>query len=293
MAEVGSKIGKEGFLSKSGEQKVKLWKQRWFVLVGGSLYYYNKKTNFTPAGVLKLQEYVIEDTVESDKKVFVLKTKSTGKKVLLSAGTEEEKHEWIASFKHHQALPPSPPPDNPHAKGKGTKYAIETSVASSVIGKKLIREVVDEDTWQLLDAFCGYLKAQKGEEEGNRFRKNMVKIGTKMVVLYNNKLLTKELLLDLRKVVVRLCILIVDYYQMPSIFDVKNVVNGILEVKGVVELPLAHKLSDKSMQQFQAIFKVLADEALISELFAKKKHEELQVIATIIKKSIKRGQPAE
>jgi len=292
MADLGPTVTKEGFLSKSAEQKVKLWKQRWFMLVGGTLFYYNKQTNYTPAGLLKLQEYTIEDTVESDKKTFVLKSNTSGKRLLLSATTEEEKNEWVAILKVNQGLPPSPPPDNLHAKGKGTKYAFEASVASSVLGKKFIREVVDEDAWLVLDAFCSYLKEIHGEDEANKFRKNMVQVGTKMVVLYNNKLLSKEVLVDLTKVVSRLCTLIVDYSQMPSIFDVKNVTNNLLEVKMVIEAPLTHKLSVKSMQKFQAIFKVLSDEAMLTELFAKKKHPELQAIATTIKKSISRPRPA-
>jgi hypothetical protein len=37
-------VGKSTDISKDGVAKVKKWKQKWLVICGSSLYYYNKKT---------------------------------------------------------------------------------------------------------------------------------------------------------------------------------------------------------------------------------------------------------
>lgn len=169
--------------------------------------------------MLDLRLYQLDSADVKTEKKHVLVLKGKDKTILFAASTEQEKDEWATQIKAQLGREPSTPPENGHAKGKGAKYAIQTNVASSVLGRKLIKEIVDADTWKILDAVCSYLTKTRGEETASKFKKDIVKIGTKIAILHNNKLLSKEALEKMNKTIRPIAQTVVDYYQMPSIFD--------------------------------------------------------------------------
>jgi len=70
-------VGKAVENGKDGA-KVKKWKQKWVVLCGSTLYYYNKKTNFAPTGSVEYQKLQIVEDPKVDKK-FVFGIANNGK----------------------------------------------------------------------------------------------------------------------------------------------------------------------------------------------------------------------
>ncbi len=100
-------------------------------------------------------------------------------------------------------------------------------MASSVVGRKIIKEAIPEDNWRILDALCSFLKQVKGEEAAKLFKKNCLKLGTKVALLHHHKLLVDEDLVRWRNLILKLGSVVVDFYQMPSILD-PQVVTGVL-----------------------------------------------------------------
>jgi len=284
-----STVLKEGFLLKSKDQKRKSWNQKWVILSRGALYYYRKKTNFSPAGVLELKDYDLEDNPEvrtEKKNVFVLRSKEKAQRVLFAASTEQERDEWIALIKQQVDKEPAPPPENPSARGKGAKYTIQANVASSLIGRKLIKEIVDPDSWKALDAICSFIKQVRGEEVATKFKKDLVKIGTKLAILHHNKLVTDEAILKMNQAVIQLAQTVVDYYQMPSIFDAATLVSYVNALRSATEPHLENKIKPKTMQKFKDLFVIGCSEELHTNLFEKDKWPELGEISAIIRKHI-------
>lgn len=284
-------IYKDGLLLKSTDKKRKSWNQKWIILTKGALFIYRKKTNFAPSGEVELRDFELEDNVDGkiDKKyVFALKRKDRTKRLLFSAATEQEKTEWIEQIKQQLDKAPSQPPENVHAKGKGAKYTIQSNVASSIIGRKLLKEAVDADSWKALDAIYGFLKKSKGEDVANKFKKDLIRIGTKLAILYNNKLVTDDALEKMSLAVRHLAQTVVDYYQMPSIFDAPTLITYFAALRSATEPHFENKIKPKTMQKYKDLFEVACSEELLVNFFEKGKWPELEELSTIIRKHITR-----
>jgi len=285
-------ILKEGELLKSKDQKRKTWNQKWVILTQGAIYYYRKKTNYEPAGVIELKEFELEDNpqVRTEKKnVIVLRSKADKtKRVLFSSGNEQDREEWHQYIKQQLEQEPSAPPENAHAKakGKGTKYAIQANVASSIVGRKIIKEVVDADSWKALDSILSFLKKAKGEEVAAKFKKDLVRIGTKLAIFYNNKLINDADIDKMQHAMRILAQTVVDYYQMPSIFDAATLVNCLNNLRKTTEPHLEGKIKPNTLQKYKDLFELASNEELLTSLFEKGKWPELEELSTIIRKHI-------
>lgn len=110
--------------------------------------------SFAPIGDLELQKLQVveevEDKVEREH-VFALKDTHKGKLYFLSAESEEQRRAWINIILENKNKDPHPPPENANASAKkGVMYSLETNVASSVFGKKLIKDSVPQEAWQVI-----------------------------------------------------------------------------------------------------------------------------------------------
>jgi len=281
-------MGKGRVVSK-GAIKVKSWKQRWFVLRGGSLYYYNKKTSVAPAGVLELPSLeIIPDTEKTDRAfVLGLYDRKKERQYLLSASSGEERGEWVAVLKAGKSKAVLPPPVNPVATGKkGLKYSLESTMASSAIGLKITKEAIPETAWQVLNCACLFLGQVKGEDTARTFKKYFLKIGVKLAVLNYNKIVPDEAILRWKRFFMRLASITVDFYQMPSVFDSAIVLKIVTDFKKDIDENLAPKLSTRSVAKLDYLYSIGLDEALITEFFQKKKWKELETMATLIRSNV-------
>ena len=94
---------KEGWLQKEGGGARTKWQSRWFKLQEKSLYYYNKKDDTTPNGVIHLDEVkdvsVVGDRSGKQHCFSMVTTKAGSKKVYyLSAESDVVMSEWFSAI---------------------------------------------------------------------------------------------------------------------------------------------------------------------------------------------------
>lgn len=284
-------IIKEGILWKGkAKWKTTSWNQRWIILTRGALYYYRKKTNLSYAGVLELSLYDIKehpDVKTGDRQdVFLLQQRKGGsKQVLLSAQSPQEREEWIAIIKQHQQdKDPLLTFKNPHAApNKSASYKMQANVASSALGRKLIKEIVDDDSWKALDALTRFIRAIKGEEVANKFKKDLLSIGSKLALLHKHNMLSENALPEMNKAVRVLAQAVVDYYQMPSIYDADTLITFFDGLRKATEPQFEGKVTPKSLQKLKDIFNLACDHTLLDDFFTQGKWGELSELVGIIR----------
>ena len=88
-------IDKEGYLNKRGEIN-KAFQKRWFVLIGNLLFYYEKKGDFEPVGVIVLEGFLVELVENADRYAFVIDFPgNNGRTYVFSAETQAEMEDWM------------------------------------------------------------------------------------------------------------------------------------------------------------------------------------------------------
>lgn len=88
-------IDKQGYLSKRGEIN-KAFQKRWFVLIGNLLFYYEKKSDIEPVGVIVLEGFMVELMENADRYAFVIDFPGVNSRTyVLSAETQADMEEWM------------------------------------------------------------------------------------------------------------------------------------------------------------------------------------------------------
>lgn len=91
-------IDKQGFLNKRGELN-KAFQRRWFVLKGNLLFYFERKTDPEPIGVIVIDGCSVELTENSDKYAFELAFSGSGTRTyVLAADSQEEMEAWMRAL---------------------------------------------------------------------------------------------------------------------------------------------------------------------------------------------------
>lgn len=91
-------IDKQGYLNKRGELN-KAFQRRWFVLKGNLLFYFERKTDAEPIGVIVIDGCSVELTENSDKYAFELAFSGSGTRTyVLAADSQEEMEEWMRAL---------------------------------------------------------------------------------------------------------------------------------------------------------------------------------------------------
>jgi len=97
-ANSGAPADKEGYLHKKGEVN-KGYQKRWFVLKGNLLFYYEKKGDKDPQGVIILEGCTIELTEDVENFMFMINYASSGLRTYcLSAQSQESMESWMKAL---------------------------------------------------------------------------------------------------------------------------------------------------------------------------------------------------
>jgi len=81
-------IDKQGFLNKRGELN-KAFQRRWFVLKGNLLFYFERRTDAEPIGVIVIDGCSVELTENSDKYAFELAFSGSGTRTYVLAADSQ------------------------------------------------------------------------------------------------------------------------------------------------------------------------------------------------------------
>ena len=91
-------VDKTGFLLKRGEMN-KAFQRRWFELKGNLLFYYEKKEEREPVGVIILEGYTVELTESVDMFSFELVFPGVGSRTyVLATDSQEEMESWMRAL---------------------------------------------------------------------------------------------------------------------------------------------------------------------------------------------------
>lgn len=90
-----ARIDKQGYLNKRGELN-KSFQKRWFMLKGNLLFYFDKKGDAEPIGVIILEGCSVELAENTDKFSFELTFLGSGARTyVLAAESQEEMEDWM------------------------------------------------------------------------------------------------------------------------------------------------------------------------------------------------------
>ncbi|ESO82434.1 hypothetical protein LOTGIDRAFT_98681, partial [Lottia gigantea] len=94
----GTPADKEGYLLKKGEVN-KGFQKRWFVLKGNLLFYYDKKGDREPIGMIALEGCTIELDENSDNFTFQIAFAPAGcRTYIISAESQELMESWMKAL---------------------------------------------------------------------------------------------------------------------------------------------------------------------------------------------------
>jgi Domain of unknown function (DUF758) len=176
---------------------------------------------------------LVEEPIKTDKK-FVFAIADKGKTFIFSCTSEEERAEWVSLLRLNKGKDPQPPPTNGTPERKGLKYSFETNVASTMLGRKIIKENLPAEAYQVLDALCSFIEQVKGPQTAQAFKKAFLKFGSKIGLLHYNKFISDEEAFNWRKRFLKFGSIVVDFYQMPSIFDCQVITKQLNDMKKFV-----------------------------------------------------------
>ena len=97
-ATCSSPVDKEGYLSKKGD--VKGYQRRWFILKGNLLFYFDKKQDKEPSGLIVLESCSVQASA-GEKHAFEISFDGSGTRTyFLVADNDEEMQSWMRAISH-------------------------------------------------------------------------------------------------------------------------------------------------------------------------------------------------
>eukprot|EP01130_Rhizamoeba_saxonica_P005782 TRINITY_DN228_c0_g1_i1.p1 TRINITY_DN228_c0_g1~~TRINITY_DN228_c0_g1_i1.p1 ORF type:complete len:327 (-),score=62.74 TRINITY_DN228_c0_g1_i1:132-1064(-) len=168
------------------------------VLYGATLFYYKDASAENPKGMVDLSPDHEVNQSEFKKKDNVFSVTLCDEEVISgSVATQRELNEWIAIIEFNKELETTNAPDRSGSKKKkgsamkrAKKKAVQKS-ATSGLGKKIMKMVVNDETTKILHALKAIVKKDTGSSKrAEEIEKNLIKLMVKTVLLIEDKKLT-------------------------------------------------------------------------------------------------------
>lgn len=283
---------KEGVLGKREKGIIKMsWKDKFVILLDGSLFYYQTHTDLTPKGVYHLLNCQVLDAPEKKIKkkfAFCLHTPQEGD-IYFSAVSEAQKQDWMDAIQKGLMKSPSPPPDKDFSKKtKSTSVYMSGRLIDSITNMgasgKILRDFLSEDTETILQALKTFFTEYYGSEKANRLEKQSISLATKISLLYKEKQVSKEYFQSTQVPLRVLISKIIDGFEIPFAFNVHEAIDALRAVQKALEQVIRPFLHEKSMAKMTGIFDVLCDEDMLADFFKKRKYKECEILGVTLRK---------
>jgi len=182
--------------------KKKEWKAFYCVVIGGSFYYYKSSVDTEPKGSIDLRGLQIVSPLEikGEKKKFVFAIQKDAEQLFVgSCSGDPELKSWKTSLEEGLTKEKCDPP-NVVAQSKKkagimtrAKKRATSKTATSVLGKKVMKAIVNEETTTLLNALKRLVKVESGSaKKAEDLEKNVIKIAVKSFLLIEEGILTAD-----------------------------------------------------------------------------------------------------
>lgn len=158
------------------------------------------------------------------------------------------------------------------------KKNIAGKAANSGVGKALFKKFADEETVTLLSVFRAMVTRYSDEKVGKAMQKNVVKIFVKVLILYEDKVLTEENFQEIYGLFRKMCSLLKNSFwnlkannQSGSEIDdttSQRIVQRLLEMQICLNTLLTPKLTSTSIIRMNEIFTLMATEKFVKFIFS-------------------------
>eukprot|EP01099_Mayorella_cantabrigiensis_P004956 TRINITY_DN3820_c0_g1_i1.p1 TRINITY_DN3820_c0_g1~~TRINITY_DN3820_c0_g1_i1.p1 ORF type:complete len:247 (-),score=61.05 TRINITY_DN3820_c0_g1_i1:336-1013(-) len=158
------------------------------------------------------------------------------------------------------------------------KKNIAGKAANSGVGRALFKKFADEETVHLLAIFRAMVTRYSDEKTGKAMQKNVVKIFVKVLILYEDKILTEENFQEIYGLFRKMCALLKNSFlnlkannQTGSELDEatnQRIVARLKEMHSSLHVLLSPRLTSSSLTRMNEIFALMATEKFIKFIFA-------------------------
>jgi len=283
---------KEGTLAKREKGIIRsTWKDKFVILLEGSVFFYQSHLDLTPKGVIHLQNVtVIPDVPEKKfKRKFVMCLKTASDEIYFSTKDDEERNQWTDAIQKNLKKAPSPPPDKEFVKKtKSTTVYMSGKLIDTLSNMgasgKFMKDYVSADTETIMETVKTFMIAYMGIEKANKIEKQVISIVVKVALLYKEKQVTKEYF---ESTVVPLRLLIsklIDGYEIPFAFSVHECIDAARAVQKSFEKIMRPYMHEKTLAKMALLFDTMCNEDLLQDFFAKRKYRECEVLGLTLRK---------
>eukprot|EP01124_Arcella_intermedia_P017838 TRINITY_DN24815_c0_g1_i1.p1 TRINITY_DN24815_c0_g1~~TRINITY_DN24815_c0_g1_i1.p1 ORF type:complete len:355 (+),score=99.62 TRINITY_DN24815_c0_g1_i1:77-1141(+) len=290
------KVSRVGYVEM--RLKKKEWKAVYCVVIGGSFYYYKSSTDTDPKGHIDLAGHHIVSPLEikgeKKKHTFSIQAadnaSTAGENSLFigSCGADVELKSWKTSLEEAIHKDKSDPPTVVAQKTKKqsvvgrAKKKAASKTATSALGKKVMKAIVNEETTMLLNSLKRIVKAESGsQKQADDLEKNIIKIAVKSFLLIENKSLSPDDFLVADKPLREAFELMVRVFNGRSRVKEEKIVEALHKVEELLKKAeevitnlLAPHLTSKNMLRISSAFGCIASADFLLTVFKKPELED-------------------
>jgi len=278
-----AKVSRVGYIEM--RIKKKEWKAVYCVVIGGSFYYYKSSTDNEPKGSIDLagNQIVTNVDLKGDKKKFTFAIQNAAVEPIFvgSCPGEPELRAWKASLEEGLTKEKSEPPTVVAQKGKKqgvmkrVKKRAASKTATSVLGKKVMKAIVNEETTTLLNALKRIVRSQSSSsKKAEDLEKNIIKIAVKSFLLIENKALTADDFLVADKPLREAFELLVKVFNGRGRVKEEKIHEALIKVEELLKKAeevitnlLAPHLTSKNMLRISSAFGCIANVEFLTVVF--------------------------
>jgi len=266
----------------------KSWKPAYCLLIGGTFYYYKNSKDPDTKVKVELADAKVIHPVKGEKKQYSFSLFKGEEALFIGACTgEPELDQWVRVLNESLRKPPA---DAPAASGVNkkkpgvldrAKKRAASKTATSVLGKKVMKAIVNDETTTLLNALKRIVKHESGSaKKADELEKNIIKIAVKSFLLIENKILSADDFLVADKPLRDAFELMVKVFNgRGRVKDdkiteaLKRVEDMLKKAEEVITNLLAPHLTAKNMLRISAAFGCIANDKFLNQVF---REEELE-----------------
>ncbi len=197
---------------------------------------------------------------------------------LASLGSQLEHTEWIAALKKNKEFEESEAPQRVKRKKESVlnraKKKMAGSAATSHLGKRVVKSIINEETTSLLSAMKRIVKKESSQKKADEFEKNIIKIAVKSYLLIENKKLTGDDFLEVDAPLRESFELMIKCFnargrvQQQVVLDaLKKVEASIKKAEHILTGLLSAHLTNKNMFRLTQTFGYLGNAEFLNKVF--------------------------
>jgi len=278
------KIKRVGYIEVQREKKK--WTAMYCVLIGGSFYYYKNSSDAEPKGNILLKDIKVVTPVPDEKKKSTFSMVKGDEALFVGAcPNDKELEQWLSCIKANVSLEAAEPPTASVKKKDGVlarvKRKTASATATSALGKKVMKTIVNDETKSLLEALKRIVKSESGsQKKADDLENNIIRIAVKSFLLVENKKLQADDFLVADKPLREAFELMVKVFNGRKRVKPKKIQEALGKVEALLKKAeevitnlLAPNLTSKNMLKISQAFGCIADVKFLVTVF---KNEELE-----------------